>query len=124
MQKVTRILQRADGSEVRITAEPYAERNLEVSTHVYVHFRSNPSEPWQLASDRPHPDWRTMPRDDYIKYGRSKMLQLVSHGEIFSVSNEALAGDAPPFIVMDVSPALDGERAADVRVDSHRLRPR
>lgn len=112
MQNVQRILQRADGSEVRISANPFMGLGAKVNVDVFVHFRSNPSEPWQLASDRPHPDWRTMSRADYIKHGRSQKLQLVSHGEIFSVSNEALAGDEPPFIVKDAPGASDANRGA------------
>lgn len=111
MQSVKRILQRSDGSEVRISADPCVGLGLKVSVNVYVHFRSNPSEEWKLASDRPHPDWRTMSVDDYIKRGRSQMLQLVSHGEIFSVSNEALAGDRPQFVQDAVAPPVGAPRS-------------
>jgi hypothetical protein len=112
MQNVKRILQRTDGSEVRISAEPCVGLGLKVSVNVYVHFRSNPTEEWKLASDRPHPDWRTMSVDDYVKRGRSQMLQLVSHGEIFSVSNEALAGDKALFTVQDTPPLSEGAQRA------------
>jgi len=45
---------------------------------VYVLRRDTPERPWVLCSDRPHPDWRSMSVDEYIKRGRSEMLQTVS----------------------------------------------
>lgn len=77
--KVTQILPRADGSQVRIV--------VEVGARTYVHRRESPDHDWVLCSDQPHPHWRAMSVDEYIKRGRSEMLRTVSHGEIFKVAN-------------------------------------
>ena len=76
------IIQRKDGSEVRIVAQEFFGFGLTRSVGVYVHSRQSSLHAWKLASDQPHPDWRKMSRKDYIQHGRSEMLQLVSHGEI------------------------------------------
>lgn len=77
------VLTRANGSQVRITATVMFGRGLTPSIDVYVHHRENESQAWKLASDRPHPDWRSMSVDDYIKRGRAEIFRLCSHGEIF-----------------------------------------
>lgn len=86
--KVTQILQRQDGSEVRITAETMFGAGLHPSLDIVVHKRGSPTQPWVLCNDRPHPDWRTMSVDDYVKFGRSEALQTVNHGEILKVANQ------------------------------------
>lgn len=85
--KVTQIIERGDGSAVRIVAQTCFGIGLTCSIDVYVHRRESPSHPWRLTSNRPHPDWRKMPVDEYIKRGRSEMLQVVSPGEILKVTN-------------------------------------
>lgn len=85
--KVTQIIPRKDGSEVRIVAEAFFGLGLTRSIGVYVHRRGSPEQPWQLCSDRPHPDWLTMSVDEYIKHGRSEMLRTVSHGEILRATS-------------------------------------
>lgn len=87
MGKVTQIIQRDDGSEVRIVAEEFFGLGLTRSVGVYVHRRESTNHPWTLTNDRPHPDWREMSVDEYIKRGRSEMLRTVSHGEILKVTN-------------------------------------
>ena len=86
--KLARILQRVDGSEVRITATAMYGAGLTRSVDVYVHRRESSDRIWKLCSDRPHPSWREMSVDEYIKHGRSEMLQAVSHGEILKVVAE------------------------------------
>jgi hypothetical protein len=86
-EKVTQILKRADGSEVKIVAQNFYGLGLTRSVDVYVLRRESPEHAWQLASDRPHPDWRTMSVDEYIRHGRSEMLRTVSHGEILKVAS-------------------------------------
>lgn len=81
--KITQILQREDGSEVKIVATAMFGEGLHRSVDVYVHKRQSEKHEWILLSDRPHPDWRAMSVDDYIKGGRSEMLQTVSIGELF-----------------------------------------
>lgn len=84
--KVTQIFQRKDGSEVRIVAQDFGGPGLTPSIGVYVHRRESPQHDWKLCGDRPHPDWRKMSVDDYVKHGRSEMLQAVSIGEILKVT--------------------------------------
>lgn len=82
----SRVIGRADGSEVRIVAQAYFGRGLHRSIGVDVFRRNHPNDHWHLCNDRPHPDWRTMPVDEYIKHGRSEKLQTASTGEILSVT--------------------------------------
>lgn len=85
--KITQIIPRPDGSEVRIIAEDFSGWRMKRQIHTYVHKRKNINSPWVLCSDSPHPDWKTMSLNDYNKFGRSEKLQAVSHGELFKVSN-------------------------------------
>jgi hypothetical protein len=87
MAKVTQIFKRENGSEVRIVAQECFGLGLTRSIDVCVHHRASPELPWKLANNRPHPDWRKMSVDDYIKRGRSEMLQVASHGEILKVTS-------------------------------------
>lgn len=85
--KATRVIQRQDGSEVRIVVEQMIGLGLHNSIGVYVFSRETPDQLWVLRSDRPHPDWRGMSVDDYMVHGRSEMLQLVSPGEILKLTS-------------------------------------
>ena len=83
--EVKQILQRKDGSEVRIVAQEFFGRGLTRSVGVYVHRRESPRHAWKLAGDRPHPNWRKMSVQDYNRHGRAEMLQVASPGEILKV---------------------------------------
>lgn len=85
--KISQTLQRADGSEARIVAQACFGAGLQRSIDVYVHRRESPDHEWVLCSDRPHKDWRDMSVDEYIKHGRSEVLQTVSPGEIMKVAS-------------------------------------
>lgn len=87
MAKVEQVIQRADGSEVKIVADAYTGTGLTYSIGVHVHRREDPRHAWKLMGDRPHPDWRKMSIDDYIKHGRPEMLRVVTIGEILKVTN-------------------------------------
>lgn len=89
--KVSQTIQRKDGSEVRIVATAFFGLGLNRSIDVYVHRRESPDHEWQLTSDRPHPDWRKMSVSEYIKRGRSEMLQAASPCEILKVTNALIA---------------------------------
>lgn len=80
--KVTQIIQRKDGSEVRIVAEAFHGSGLTRSIDVRVHKRGSPGGSWMLCSNRPHPNWHGMSVDQYVSHGRSEMLQAASPGEI------------------------------------------
>ena len=85
--KITQVIQRDDGSEVRIVAEAMFGEGLHRSIGVYVHRRESVNHDWILCSDRPHPDWKSMSLADYVNNGRSPMLQAVSHGELLRAMN-------------------------------------
>ncbi len=80
--KVTQILQRANGSEVRIVAQAFLGAGLHRSVGVYVHKRESKDHEWILCSDRPASDWRSMSVAEYKERGRSPMLQAASPGEV------------------------------------------
>lgn len=87
MSMIEQVLQRKDGSEVKVVAQACFGRGLACSFSVYVLRRERPCQAWQLASDRPHPDWRSMSVEDYVARGRSEMLRLVSTAEILKTVN-------------------------------------
>lgn len=86
MATAMQTIKRADGSEVKIVAEEFFGAGLTRSIGVYVLKRPNPQSQWHLCNDRPHPNWRNMSVDEYVKHGRSEMLQTVSHGEILKLT--------------------------------------
>lgn len=89
--KVIRNLHRADGSEVRIVGQRIYRPNCTFEVDIYVLRRETSQHDWACLSKIPKPGWREMSVDEYIKHGRSPMLQAVTHGEIFSVANEVRA---------------------------------
>lgn len=82
MASVEQVMQRKDGSEVKVVAQAFFGSGLTCSIGVHVLHRANPESAWNLASDRPHPDWRNMSVDEYVKRGRSEMLRVASIGEM------------------------------------------
>lgn len=82
MSRVEQVLQRTDGSEVKIVAHTicsFLEDTPSVET--FVLWRESSKHDWQYASEQPHPNWRSMSVDEYIKHGRPKMLQVTTFGE-------------------------------------------
>jgi len=64
---------------------------VDVSVDVYVLHRESPAHEWRVANNRPHPNWRRMSVNEYIKHGRSEMLQIASPCEILKVSRAVFA---------------------------------
>lgn len=85
--KITRVITRADGSQIKIVAQTMFGAGLTPSTDVYALRREHADDTWKLLSDRPHPDWRKMSVDEYKQNGRSEMLQAVSIGEILKITS-------------------------------------
>lgn len=85
--KITKIISRSDGSEVKIVAETLFGAGLQESVGVDVFRRESPEHSWVYCSDQPHPDWQAMSVEEYVKHGRSEMLQTVSPGEMLAVVN-------------------------------------
>lgn len=89
--EVRQILPRPDGSEVQIVARQFFNLGCPADVDVFVLRRETPDADWRVLSKLPHPDWRTMSVDEYVKRGRSEMLQHVTHGEIFKAAAAARA---------------------------------
>lgn len=87
MARLEQVIQRKDGSEVKIVAQACFGSGLACSIDVYVLRRESPNHAWKLTSDRPHPDWRKMSVEEYVKHGRSEMLRVSSIGEIVKATN-------------------------------------
>ena len=116
--KLTQILPRPDGSEARIVAQVFFGAGLHPSVDVYVHRREGPDSPWVLCNDRPHPDWKTMPLDEYKKRGRSEMLRTVTHGEILKLTSALMRESVDQLQVGDEGQDADAE--IDVEGDAPR----
>jgi hypothetical protein len=78
---------RKDGSEVRIVAEGCYGPSFQLFVGVYVLRRESQNHDWKLCSKEPQPGWREMSVDEYVKHGRSEMLQAASHGEILAAAS-------------------------------------
>lgn len=59
---------------------------LQRSIDVYALRRESPESEWVLLNDRPTQGWKNMSREEYLKNGRSEMLQAVSHAEILKLT--------------------------------------
>lgn len=80
--KVTQDFIREDGSQARIVAQEAYGSGLTRSVDYYVLRRADASANWTLCSKKPHPEWRTMSVEDYVRQGRSEVLRTVTQGEI------------------------------------------
>lgn len=85
--KFTKIIPREDGSEVRIVAQAFFGTGLHCSVGVDVFRRQSSSGNWQLCSDRPHPNWREMSVEEYVRHGRSERLRAATPGETLAVAS-------------------------------------
>ena len=85
MARVEKIIRREDGSEVRIVATEMFGEGLYRSVDFYVHRREDALSAWKLCSKSPHPDWRSMSVDEYVRHGRPEFLRFVWWGDIFKV---------------------------------------
>lgn len=88
MAKVEQLIQRDDGSELKIVAQEMFGAGLARSVDVYVLSRPDGKSPWEVLSDRPAANWREMSVQEYIDGGRSPMLQSVTPGQILAVVHE------------------------------------
>ena len=83
MSKVTRVITRPDGSQVKIVAQYQSAIHQSISVDVY--HRASEQCVWIMCDDRPNPDWKTMPVDEYCAHGRSEKFRMASPGEILGV---------------------------------------
>lgn len=86
MARVENLIERPDGSEVKIVAQPSFGLDGKFTADVFVLGRESVKHDWRVLSDRPHPDWRSMSVDEYTKRGRSEVLQAVTHGQILKTA--------------------------------------
>lgn len=85
--KVTQIINRTDGTQVKIVATTYVGLGLHISVGVDVFKRDDDNMPWILCDNRPVTNWKELSVAEYIIHGRSEMLQTVSHAEILRCTN-------------------------------------
>ncbi len=83
--KVTQVIQRMDGSEVKIVATAMYGLGLNMSIATDVFKRIDSNSAWVLLNDKPSSDWLGV--DDYIKNGRSEKLQAIKPIELLKVIN-------------------------------------
>lgn len=83
MNQVRHTIQRPNGAQAQIVATEVFDINHKRSVDVFVLARASAGDNWHVTNDKPHPDWKSMPREDYITFGRSETLRTVRPGEIF-----------------------------------------
>jgi hypothetical protein len=84
--KITNIITRKNGNQVRIVSELFDPiLNPTVSTIAF--HRDNSNDNWKLCSKEYHPDVKTMSRSDYMKFGRSELMEKVTFAELAKTAN-------------------------------------
>ena len=86
MTRLETLIEKPNGAEVKIVAQACFGVGMRFSADVFVLRRESVKDDWRVLSDLPHPDWRTMSVDEYVKHGRSEKLQNVTHGQIFKAA--------------------------------------
>lgn len=86
--KVSQIIPRADGSQVKIVvSSTMLSTGVGHAVSSYVLRRESESDNWKLCSDSKPEGWKMMPREDYIKkFGRPEKLRYASHAEILKLT--------------------------------------
>lgn len=87
ISKITQIIQRQDGSEVKIVAQAFFGTGLHMSIDSYFLHRQNSNSQWRLLSKNKHPDANKMSCSEYLEKGRPEFLQYLSIGEILKVTS-------------------------------------
>ncbi len=82
MSRVEHIIPTTNGAQHKIIAESFIDPVHGRQTSFYVLSRPHPASPWTYLSERPHPDWRSMSVDEYLKNGRSEALNAVGSAEV------------------------------------------
>lgn len=85
--KQENLIQREDGSQIKIVCTLFTNSNLTFTIDTYVLFRENESAQWNVLSNIPAQGFKMMPREEYIKHGRSPLMQKVKIGELLKASN-------------------------------------
>ena len=86
--KLEKFLTAPTGQEVRMLAQAYVGRGLDIGIGLDVFVKDTPDSEWRLCRNSPHPDWRSMSVDDYITQGRPEWLRYISHGRAIVVKQE------------------------------------
>ncbi len=87
ISKITHIIQRNNGSEIKIVAQACFGSGLHMSIDSYFLHRQNSNSKWRLLSKDKHPNADKMSRAEYLEKGRPEFLQYLSHGEILKVTS-------------------------------------
>lgn len=86
--KLEKFLTAPTGQEVRMLAQAYVGRGLDISIGLDVFVKDTPDSEWRLCGNSPHPDWRSMSVEDYVARGRPEWLRYISHGRAIVVKQE------------------------------------
>lgn len=86
----SKLINRSNGSQLKIVAELFHGSSLKPSIGHYVLARDCSASPWRLLSDRPAEGWRDMSVEEYKQHGRSEMLQAVAPGLLLQVGHELM----------------------------------
>lgn len=85
--KVTKDFEREDASVVRLVVETFFGAGLKESVNVYGLLKASPDSDWAFLSNTPAPGWREMAVVDYLKHGRSPLMQHISNAELLCTLN-------------------------------------
>lgn len=88
VMKLEKFLMSPTGQGVRMLAQAYVGRGLDIGIGLDVFVKDTPDSAWRLCRNSPHPDWRSMSVDDYITRGRPEWLKYVSHGQAIQIKQE------------------------------------
>lgn len=84
------LINRPDGSQIKIVAELFEGCGMHLTIGNYVLHRASPDDQWSLAGDRPRKkQWDGV--QDYIESGRPEMLCLATPGEILKTNAGLIA---------------------------------
>lgn len=85
--EVSQIIQRDDGSQVRIKVQSYGLLGSEKSIGFDVWHRKSEALEWILCNREPCENWRNISVEEYIKGGRPEIFQKASHAEILKLAS-------------------------------------
>jgi hypothetical protein len=86
--KKENLIKREDGSQIKIVCSLFTNINQTHSIDTFVLFRENAEDNWNVLSNIPAEGFKAMPREEYIRRGRSPLIQKVRVGELLKALNE------------------------------------
>lgn len=89
--KLEKLIDRPDGSQVKIVTELWLNVFGRDGINQYVLRRPSKDSCWHCCSSTPALNWRDMSVDEYVRCGRPEMFRYVSHGELMLATRDLLA---------------------------------